>query len=91
METVRPLVGAHQEKSKVCLASAYRPPSRVGGGEVLALEPQKREEMSETEYPMKWTEEDYKFWDEYAKFAEQNPGLAQVIHNEVIAKMKESE
>lgn len=35
-----------------------------------------------------WTKEDYKFWDEYAQFAEQNPGLAQVIHNEVIANMK---
>jgi len=45
--------------------------------------------MAEQGYPKPWTEEDYKFWDEYAKFAEQNPGLAQVIHNEVVAKIKE--
>jgi hypothetical protein len=45
--------------------------------------------MAEQGYPKPWTEEDYKFWDEYAKFAEQNPRLAQVIHNEVVAKIKE--
>lgn len=44
--------------------------------------------MTEQNYPKPWTEQDYADWDEIAKFAEENPGLAQVIHNEVVAKIK---
>ena len=44
--------------------------------------------MAEQGYPKPWTEEDYKFWDEYAKFAKAYPLIAQMIHVQVVADIK---
>lgn len=42
------------------------------------------------EQTIPWTEQDYADWDEIAKFWNENPVAAQILHNQVVANILKS-